>query len=733
MHLTENSLVSDAALPTSVAPTGVAIGDLNLDGKPDLVSHCYPGGSGATISVLRNTTTHGTISFAPRTDIPLDGTTPNSIHLVDLDGDGLLDMTLASDRKIFVFRNTSKTEQIQFADPFIIPIEVGATSLEAADLDMDGKPDLVFVLGNVVSSVKNASTKGNIQFEGIIDSLSVAGKITGRDLQVSDIDGDALPDIVIGRDLTDSLCVLRNLSTGGKFRFDATVQFFTGVGTWPSNLSVDDIDNDGLPDVSVVLRNDDRTVVYKNNSSPGNISLELFTGFSKLFQTSHIKGADFNGDGKIDLLANLPTFFAVTIFSNGSTPCNASFDLGVWFTSSGQKGIVVSDLNADGKPELIASVMSSNIITILRNQVGQSIPACLGGTASISSSRKGASYQWQQKAGSSFTNLTDNAQISGSHTPLLQLKNLTAALDSTLYRCVVDDDTSNVFSLVVNASLPTSVTITHCPQFLCSGVETSFTATGVNGGDNARYQWQDSTAGSGWSNIPNASAPTIRYPPVSGNKIRCIMTGSFSCADPLSDTSNVVLLQLTPGAASSIFISGNTVLSDLQSTQLSATPTNPGTVPLYQWQDSTSAEGWTGIPGAKALSLSYTPRKTGDKVRCVMTSSAPCAFPKISYSNALAFTVSTVTALEPEPAKRYNIILYPNPVQGSLYLGGLQLSDKWEHLQIITSDGRQVGRAYSLVGLTKTSINLSNLPSGIYVLLLIGKNEKKLYQKLSKQ
>src|ERR1043166_5106466 len=111
-------VLSATAVPLAFSPrvdfgaetlqTGIAVGDLDGDGKPDVVVPNYYAG---TVSVYRNTSTPGGIdasSFAPRVNFTV-GNTPIQVRLVDLDGDGKLDIVCVNQHgdEISLLRNTA--------------------------------------------------------------------------------------------------------------------------------------------------------------------------------------------------------------------------------------------------------------------------------------------------------------------------------------------------------------------------------------------------------------------------------------------------------------------------------------------------------------------------------------------------------------------------------------------------------------------------------------------------
>ena len=140
-------------------PLDIEIGDLDGDGKPDLA---VTNANANTVSVFRNTGTSGPItaaSFAAKVDFTT-GTGPQRFFAIgDLNGDNKLDLAVASSHfTVSVLRNTSTSGTITAAS-FAAKVDfaTGASPIEVAigDLNGDGKPEMVIpASGNAVVQVK---------------------------------------------------------------------------------------------------------------------------------------------------------------------------------------------------------------------------------------------------------------------------------------------------------------------------------------------------------------------------------------------------------------------------------------------------------------------------------------------------------------------------------------------------------------------------------------------------
>ena len=229
----------DGTFVPAVPPTefqessAIAAGDLNADGKLDLVA--TPLDPYAEESYVLVMLGHGDGTFDSSWSGPYSGSF-NSLALADLDGDGKTDVVTGGSAMIFR-GNGDGTLQA--------PTNLGivTSSLAVADFDADGKPDLAAAnFPNLGVSVLRGNGDGTFQ-----PAQSFAAGANPCSINAANVNGDGVLDLVVtNRDAVGGLTVL--LGTGGG-SFGPPITTVTGADS--ISLAVADFNADGRPDAAV--------------------------------------------------------------------------------------------------------------------------------------------------------------------------------------------------------------------------------------------------------------------------------------------------------------------------------------------------------------------------------------------------------------------------------------------------------------------------------------------------
>ena len=435
-------------------PIKIATADFDNDQRPDIAASIYFNTN--RVSVFKNTSMYGGLSFAERKDFDTYsgsfGSSSGGVSrtiTVDIDGDDKPDMASVSDTPdwLAVHRNTSNADSISFAPFVTFATGQDPTTLTAADLDNDGKPDIAVTNSSAgtISILKNISQPGAILFQPKKDLVCGSAP---QQIVLEDLDGDGKKDMVVVNYNTGNLVIFKNNSTPGTILFEAGIS--TAAGTTPLHMDAADLDGDGRPDLLITNSTSKSLSVYRNISMPGNIAFAPKTDLSLPDFPRGITTADLDGDGKEDIIAGNNGYPAsISLFKNNSTPGNivlaARVDIAKTHTPA---DVSTTDVNGDGKPDIILSDNTVRKITVLRNIIGDPVtaPVC-SANLTLQSNITGTTYQWQTDTGNGFSNLADNADYTGTQARTLQIRNVTPAWYGQRYRCISDSRFSAVFIL----------------------------------------------------------------------------------------------------------------------------------------------------------------------------------------------------------------------------------------------------------------------------------------------
>jgi hypothetical protein len=318
----------------------VVVGDLNRDGRPDLVV-ASPAG---TISILLAS---GPGTFGAPTTFAL--ASPRALALEDVNRDGILDLVVAAGDGVSVLLGNGAGG---FGARLDIPTGIGTTAVAIADLNGDGRPDIVVANGDSTLTVLLGDGAGGFALVADVPTGS-----TPIALALADVTGDGLIDVVVANAGDPTVSVFPGTGAGilGPRRDFATLPAAVDV-------AVVDLDFDGFPDL--VVASSVGAVSVLRGAGGGTFRPATTVATGGIVQS--VIAVDVNGDGRPDLvLARSTPAAALVLLGDGE----GNFDAGTAFVNGGPEpfSIAAGDFNQDGRPDLVTANLAGNSVTVRFN------------------------------------------------------------------------------------------------------------------------------------------------------------------------------------------------------------------------------------------------------------------------------------------------------------------------------------------------------------------------------
>ncbi len=358
--------------PGSDSPS-LALADLNGDGKLDLVRTAgLDGNYVASVAVQFG---NGDATFQPPVFFPVQASASGdtfTIAIGDVNGDHIPDIATSTGAILFGDGHGGYPSRRDYAVQGSGNVLLPAPNVMLADFDGDGITDIligsgnpVFLSGSPAGSLTVLFGQGAGAFVAAPVSFAGIGGVdfTGQSLAAADFDDDGIPDLALA-DRADGFAAILKGKGNGEFTQVYKVNFTGGV---PVSLAVADFNRDGRPDVAVLrdlVLSSEIQVFFGNGD--GTLSAPLVLSDSAT-TPGFIGAADLNGDGIPDLVVSARNNVSIWLGKPGgafAAPVSYSIQGGYQFTGYSVT-LAFGDFNGDGKIDIAVPSQAGNLVLLL--------------------------------------------------------------------------------------------------------------------------------------------------------------------------------------------------------------------------------------------------------------------------------------------------------------------------------------------------------------------------------
>lgn len=324
------------------------VGDLDRNGRNDL---CVLSGLGDRVN-LWLARDNGELFGARNYETGL----PNAPWLAggDFDRDGLPEVVMASlDSTLVKFMQRRADGTLGVVHTVDLGMQV--FQVRTADLDRDGRLDVVASVIGGLKFLRNRSTRGELEFELVPGLVGTIGTLTGPfGFAVADLDRDGDFDLAIADFVGNALHVIPG--TARPFQFGA--QRTLPMSGAPIDVVAADFTGDGRLDLAVSRVQASDITVLRN---AGSLEFEEFLSIPVGQAPNYLITADFDGNGRADLVVSNATPGTITVLFGS----RAGFTTQVFPAGATPTALLAQDLTGDGRLDVLVTSLVSGDFRVL--------------------------------------------------------------------------------------------------------------------------------------------------------------------------------------------------------------------------------------------------------------------------------------------------------------------------------------------------------------------------------